>query len=86
MGDSVFVLVARSAPFPAEPLPSLGPWCTGGHPHPQSHAQSTTGLLEIEVFPPFSCAVAVKFIPQWLIPLVGCIDFCSSLLVIFCRK
>lgn len=86
MGDSVLLPVARGAPFPAEPLPSLGVWGTGGHPHPQYHAQITTGPLEFGFFPPFSCAVAVKFIPQWVMPLVGCIDFCSLLLVIFCLK
>lgn len=82
----MLLLVARGAPFPAEPLPSLGARCPGGCPHPQSHAQSTTGLLESGFSPPFSCAVAVKFIPTWLMPLAGCIDFCSSLLVIFCLK
>lgn len=87
MGDSVLLLVACGAPFPAEPLPRWGGgWDTDGHLHPHYHAQITTGLLEFGFFPPFSCAVAVKFIPQWVMPLVGCIDFWSSLLVIFCLK
>lgn len=66
----MLLLVARGAPFPAEPLPSLGPWCTAGYPPPQSHAQSTTELLEFGFFLPSSCAVAVKLIPRWPMPFV----------------
>lgn len=74
------------SPFLLSPCPAWGlvPCWVPTPPAPCSEHHSTAGIWVF--FSPVSCAVAVKSIPRWLMPLVGCIDFCSSLLVIFCPK
>lgn len=34
----------------------------------------------------FLCSCCKKYIVQWVLPLLGYIDFCSLLVVIFCLK